>query len=161
MRAEYSAASHHCYAYRIFNGTRVIESTGDDGEPAGSAGLSILRILKGRKLIDVGVVVVRYFGGIKLGIGGLMRAYGGTAALAIEKAGVETYIRKCEALLMFHPSVFGEVNTLIEKFEIERIETGYGSTYSIRIRIPTGAKDLFKEAFANATSGTGVVRYKH
>lgn len=161
LRSEYGDATHHCHAYRIFDGRTVVESAGDDGEPAGSAGLPALRILAGRDLIDVGVTIIRYFGGTKLGIGGLMRAYGSTVLLTVEKAGIRTCRSKSSAVIMFPPSAFGAINALIEKYEIERIETGYGSTYTLRIKIPVDSAGVFEEAFANVTSGAGVVRYEH
>ncbi len=82
-------ANHHVYAYRLREGNRVRYS--DDGEPAKTAGLPVLSMLEGRGIVDAAVVVTRYFGGTLLGTGGLVRAYGDSARLAIEMAG----IRQC------------------------------------------------------------------
>lgn len=80
----YTDASHHCSAWRL--ATPVIERANDDGEPAGSAGRPMLAQLQGADLLDVVVVVTRYFGGTKLGVGGLVRAYGGAVGQAIGAA---------------------------------------------------------------------------
>ncbi|HZJ10630.1 MAG TPA: YigZ family protein [Trueperaceae bacterium] len=82
-KAQHPAASHHCLAYKVGDEMRF----SDDGEPAGSAGRPILEVILKRGLDRCAAVVVRYFGGKKLGVGGLLRAYGGTAAKAFDAAG--------------------------------------------------------------------------
>lgn len=82
LRARYPDATHHCWAYRIGAAYRF----GDDGEPGGTAGTPILRAIEGQGVDHVMVVVVRYYGGVKLGTGGLVRAYGGTAAECLRTA---------------------------------------------------------------------------
>jgi uncharacterized YigZ family protein len=84
-RREFWDASHNCTAYVLDEG-RIARSN-DDGEPAGTAGLPMLEVLRGRDLTDVLAVVTRYFGGVKLGAGGLVRAYGGAVSAAVEAAG--------------------------------------------------------------------------
>ena len=83
VRAEHPDASHHCWAYRLEGGR---ERADDDGEPRDSAGAPILRHLQGADLADVVVVVTRWFGGTKLGRGGLVRAYGAAAAAVLADA---------------------------------------------------------------------------
>lgn len=75
LERRYFAANHHCWAYRLYRGGDVLERSSDDGEPSGTAGKPIAMAIASRGLFDTGVVVVRYFGGIKLGSGGLVRAY--------------------------------------------------------------------------------------
>jgi uncharacterized YigZ family protein len=84
-RREFWDASHNCTAYVLDEG-RIARSN-DDGEPAGTAGLPMLEVLRGRGLTDVLAIVTRYFGGVKLGAGGLVRAYGGAVSAAVEAAG--------------------------------------------------------------------------
>ncbi|RRR98726.1 YigZ family protein [Glycomyces terrestris] len=84
-RREWWGASHHCTAY-VLDGGRVARSS-DDGEPAGTAGGPMLEVLRGRGLTEVLAVVSRYFGGVKLGAGGLVRAYGGAVSAAVAEAG--------------------------------------------------------------------------
>ena len=76
-------ATHNCYAYVISENKY---KSSDDGEPSSSAGLPILKAIQTKNLVECLVVVTRYFGGVKLGVGGLIRAYGGTASLALDKA---------------------------------------------------------------------------
>lgn len=89
VRKKYPLANHYCYAY-IADEKGLNQKFSDDGEPHGTAGLPILNAIKNRGLCKTVAVVVRYFGGIKLGTGGLSRAYGGAAAGAIDKADVKT-----------------------------------------------------------------------
>lgn len=86
IKKKYHDARHNCYAYRIIDKNGNIERQSDDGEPAGTAGSPILGMLQKRKLCNVLVVVTRYFGGILLGTGGLVKAYSEATSLAIEKA---------------------------------------------------------------------------
>mgnify|MGYP005781900275 FL=1 len=79
-------ARHHCYAYRILQGDTIVERASDDGEPSGTAGMPMLTILNKNNLCNVLAVVTRYFGGILLGTGGLVRAYSGVVMNALEKA---------------------------------------------------------------------------
>lgn len=86
IKKKYHDARHNTYAYRVLNENGVLERQSDDGEPAGTAGSPILGILQKRKLCNVLVVVTRYFGGILLGTGGLVKAYSEATSLAVEKA---------------------------------------------------------------------------
>ena len=75
IKRKNNTARHHCYAYRIANDTEIISKSNDDGEPAGTAGMPILNILEKNDLVNIVVIVTRYFGGILLGTGGLVKAY--------------------------------------------------------------------------------------
>lgn len=85
QRKKYHDARHHCYAYRILE-ENIIEKASDDGEPSGTAGAPILTILSKENIVNVLVVVIRYFGGILLGTGGLVKAYTESTKIALEKA---------------------------------------------------------------------------
>lgn len=87
-RKAHPFATHNCYAY-IVNGGEIARFS-DDGEPQGTAGQPMLEVLKSKGLVNVAAVVTRYFGGIKLGTGGLCRAYSGAVASALEKSGTAT-----------------------------------------------------------------------
>lgn len=93
VNKQYHDARHNCYAYRVITSDGVIEKASDDGEPSGTAGAPMLTILSKNNLANVLVIVTRYFGGILLGTGGLVKAYSESCSLGIEKAGiVEKYI---------------------------------------------------------------------
>lgn len=105
IRAEHKKATHVCFAY-IVNSN---EKASDDGEPQGTAGIPILDVLKKQKLENVLAVVVRYFGGIKLGAGGLVRAYSETASTVVEQSGQAELVKvkECKTILNY-----GEENLL-------------------------------------------------
>ncbi len=141
IRIEMPDASHHVHAYRIGYGNSVIESVSDDGEPSGTAGPPVLAVLRGSDIGDIIIVVTRYFGGTKLGTGGLVRAYGDAAreglktlktAEKIEKKllGIETtysLYEQIKRLIAHHNGVIddedfaGEV-TLMAIFPVDDIE---------------------------------------
>lgn len=83
IRAEMPDASHHVYAFRVGHGTSITEGMSDDGEPSGTAGPPTLAVVRGSNLGDIVLVTTRYFGGTKLGTGGLVRAYTDSAQLAL------------------------------------------------------------------------------
>lgn len=87
IRQEHKAANHNCYAYIIGENAGIMRYS-DDGEPGGTAGLPIIEVMKQRGVVNCAVVVTRYFGGILLGAGGLVRAYSHTCALALNEASV-------------------------------------------------------------------------
>ena len=89
MRERYPDASHHCYAFAAGYGATVTHGMSDDGEPSGTAGKPMLAVVQGAGIGDVVVVATRYFGGTKLGTGGLVKAYTETAQAALEAVPVE------------------------------------------------------------------------
>ena len=87
LRIEHRKANHHVTAFRLIHeDDHIEEGAKDDGEPAGTSGMPMLKVLIGRDIINCGVIVVRYFGGTKLGAGGLARAYSGVASMALDAA---------------------------------------------------------------------------
>ena len=107
LRDEHSKAAHVVWAYRYLNEfDQIVENSSDDGEPKGSSAPALLAALRGAELVDTCALVVRYFGGIKLGIGGLVRAYGTSVNEAIKNAkdmGVLEFFEKKESLKVFVP----------------------------------------------------------
>ena len=107
LRDEHPKAAHVVWAYRYLNEfAQIVENSSDDGEPKGSSAPALLAALRGAELIDTCALVVRYFGGIKLGIGGLVRAYGASVNEAIKSAkdmGVLEFFEKKESLKVFVP----------------------------------------------------------
>lgn len=90
--SQHQTAHHLAYAFRIKTELGIIPRFSDAGEPSGTAGLPILKLIEGRDLINVCVAVIRYYGGINLGTGGLARAYGGTAKLALDVAKTSEFV---------------------------------------------------------------------
>ena len=86
INKKYHDARHNCYAYRIISKDGILEKASDDGEPSGTAGAPMLNILSKNELVNILVIVTRYFGGILLGTGGLVKAYSSACTLGLEKA---------------------------------------------------------------------------
>jgi uncharacterized YigZ family protein len=102
LREQHPKASHHVTAFRhMLPDGRIEEGAKDDGEPAGTSGMPMLKVLIGANMINVGLIVVRYFGGTKLGSGGLARAYSGTAASCINAAIIEPWHRTVRRTLAY------------------------------------------------------------
>lgn len=122
IKKEYSDATHNCYAY-IFDNLGNALKFSDDGEPQGTAGMPILEVIRNQKLVNSGVVVTRYFGGIKLGAGGLVRAYTECAALTLK----ESEIAEMTESITFKVKVDYSLSTVIERYfdKIERLNVSY------------------------------------
>ncbi len=106
VRAEMPDANHHVYAYRVGFGNSVIEGMSDDGEPSGTSGPPVLAVLRGSGIGDVIVVVTRYFGGTKLGTGGLVRAYSEGARAGLESLATDAQDREADASASKSPTTF-------------------------------------------------------
>jgi len=101
LKNEHPKAAHIVWAKRLFNEYRqIVENNSDDGEPKGTSGPPVLNVMRGSELVGVGILIVRYFGGIKLGTGGLVRAYGSSAKEVIAIASLQPFVFKEE--LSFH-----------------------------------------------------------
>ena len=110
LKEEYKNATHYCYAFKLIND----KGFSDDGEPNKTAGIPILNVIEGNDLVNVLVVVIRYFGGIKLGPGGLIRAYSSTCKEVINKSTLVELIKGIEASITFNYSKEKEINYLLK-----------------------------------------------
>ncbi len=117
VKAEHYDARHVCYAFRIGRGADTIDRSNDDGEPARTAGLPMWQVLEGRELTDTLVVVIRYYGGIKLGMGGLARAYREAARIALDEAGVVERFPSENLTLRVPYGMHGKVQYLFDEFD--------------------------------------------
>lgn len=143
-------ATHHCWAYRLSDGR---ERSSDDGEPGGTAGAPILRRILGADLHDVVVVVTRYYGGTKLGTGGLSRAYGGAAAAALEASTIVSRPILSEWKLVYPYGLSSPINQVLASFEASIVESEYQETVRVVAAVRTGSAIEFVEAISEATSG--------
>ncbi len=155
LRREYHDATHRCSAYRLVSGAARAD---DAGEPAGSAGPPILQALEGAGLYDVLAVVVRYFGGVKLGIGGLIRAYGDAARAAIEAAEIVTRVPQARVEVSFPPDLSSPVMGLVHRFGAKVEGIDYGTVGTVRLLIPKRALPEFSARLGDATGGRGGLR---
>ena len=134
VRASAPDAGHHCWAYILKQPERLKFS--DDGEPGGSAGRPMLNQLQGRELFDCLVVVTRYFGGTKLGVGGLMRAYGGAVAQCLDRASIKTITPTLPLWIRYEYSDTSNVEAALLGLKLEVSETLYGEHIDARLQIP-------------------------
>jgi uncharacterized YigZ family protein len=156
VRAEHGDARHHCFAWRLSSDPRDVRSC-DADEPAGSAGVPILRRIEGRELEAVVVVVTRWFGGTKLGVGGLMRAYGGAAAACLELAEIVREERTFAVELVHDVQTTGAIDGLLRAARAEVTSAHFAEAVQRRVRIPVATFAAFAVAFRDATRGKGVI----
>lgn len=151
IRAKYEDASHHCYAYKLGQAVRF----SDDGEPGGTAGRPMLEVLQKRNLDHVLAVVTRYFGGTKLGAGGLVRAYSGSLAKALDEAGV-LEIRDPVALSFEIPfAMVDSIHRFVENFDGLKREGLEYTVTGMKLSISLFAEDevMFKKQIQELTRG--------
>jgi len=154
VRKAFHDATHHCYAYRLGPEGDVFRSS-DDGEPSGSAGGPILRQLESSGLSDTLVVVVRYYGGTKLGTGGLVRAYG-SAAEAVLNA-TERKVRQLfrEVSLRFGYDDTAPVMRLVDRYEARIVSSRYGTDTVLKLAVPRSSVDKLLADFIEDLGGRG------
>ena len=144
LRKQYHDARHHCYAYRLGYKGDVFRSS-DDGEPSGSAGRPILGQIDSAGLSDVLVVVVRYFGGIKLGIPGLIRAYKTSTADALSQATVVEKIAGKWLRVSFGYEAMNAVMKVLKEMDLPQQAQDFGEQCSLEVRVRLSALDSFRE----------------
>ncbi|NLX71443.1 MAG: YigZ family protein [Clostridiales bacterium] len=124
VRTEFPDASHHCYAYAVRQES-LVQRFSDDGEPSGTAGMPILQVINSRELQNVLVVVTRYFGGIKLGAGGLVRAYTRTAAEVLDEAGTVCMVLSSRGIISIDYAQVGPVEYFLRQNGVHIVDTEY------------------------------------
>lgn len=135
LKSEFPDASHHCYAYRLDKKGNSDRSS-DDGEPSGTAGKPILNQLLSHELNYSAIVVIRYFGGTKLGTGGLIKAYKEASKAAIESAIIISETEKVNGKISFDFEISSEINKLTKQFSIEIIRKEADDKLHLFITIP-------------------------
>ncbi|MBX2992496.1 MAG: YigZ family protein [Bacteroidetes bacterium] len=152
IRKEFWDATHNCFAYKLgVDGSQF--RFNDDGEPGGSAGKPILSSIEKHGLTDVLVVVTRYFGGTKLGVGGLVRAYGDAAEAVLTKAeNVTTYILQTIEATFPHSHI-SNVMHAVSRMGARIVETAYDEDVHLTITIRRSKAEELKAVLVNHTSG--------
>jgi uncharacterized YigZ family protein len=145
---EHHDATHNCYAYRVGHGDEAVFRFSDAGEPSGTAGKPILEAIECRGLTDVAVVVTRYFGGTKLGTGGLARAYRESAQAVLEKVGTITAFLTDDFTVSFPYDLTKEIRKLLGKHDVRVLGEKYGHKTSLSIRIRKSRSERFREELA-------------
>lgn len=156
IRSKYSDATHNVYAYILREGNLARFS--DDGEPHGTAGLPVLEVLRKEALCDCAVVVTRYFGGILLGAGGLVRAYSAGAKLGIDCA--QKIFLKPFSILEAEMD-YGRYNRFVQLMSLYGVRTdasNFAESVSLRLSVPEERAAEFTSAVTDATNGIVAVR---
>ncbi len=154
VRKKYFDATHHCFAYVIGVEKKTVRYS-DDGEPSGTAGVKIHSVIRSKDLSDILIIVTRYFGGTKLGIGGLGRAYGDAADLGISRAKIITKAVVQELHIEFPFSETNPVMNIIRSHKLKHADTKYSENRSIiTLHLLSSQIPSIQELFVNATRGS-------
>ena len=156
LRRTHYDATHHCWAWRLGLSPDAFRSS-DDGEPAGTAGRRILTAIDRRTLTDLMLVVVRYFGGTKLGVGGLARAYTDASDAVLDRVTIETRFVYRTFTITFPYDQTSQVHHVLEGMGADITDRRYGDAVTYDLRIRTSRSPALLEHLAEATDRTVVV----
>lgn len=157
IRSRFPDARHHCsaYVYHV-DGANPVERSSDDGEPSGTAGKPMLDVVKGSGMLDVCAVVVRYFGGIKLGAGGLVHAYGGAVTETLETFStgdrVMRAVKELFSVELDHTEA-GRLEAELRGRGYDVVDTQYGAQVSLTLAVDPGGRDALDAELAALTQG--------
>lgn len=154
-KREYNA-THNCWAYRLGQTADQFRYS-DDGEPSGSAGLPIMKKIDGLGVTNLMVVVTRYYGGTKLGVGGLSRAYGEAAASALAACKIVTRIVRQQLDVTFAYADTSPAMHTIEQFDIKIVNAAYGDATTLTLAVRQSAVAGFKARFVENLAGRGQI----
>ena len=156
IRKKYNDARHNCYAYIIMEGDRIVSKSSDDGEPSGTAGRPMLAVMEGAGLVNAVCVVTRYFGGVLLGTGGLVRAYTDAAAQALEDSEISPIRRgRYVSLTIDYPDE-STIRRHLESESFDITDASYSEKVTLTVLGPgEKAEDLVKRV-TDMTGGKAV-----
>lgn len=156
VRKEHPTATHNCFAY-VIGADASVQKAGDDGEPGGTAGVPMLQMLLRREVRYVAAVVTRYYGGVKLGAGGLIRAYGGVVGEALEALGTLTRQRFRLATIRVDHQRAGKLENDLRATGRDVREVRYAEAVTIEIGLPDADVAAFTAWLADATAGSATL----
>ncbi|GAB3652207.1 YigZ family protein [Streptomyces sparsus] len=157
VRRSHPTATHHCFAY-VIGADAGVQKAGDDGEPGGTAGLPMLQMLLRRDLRYVVAVVTRYFGGTKLGAGGLIRAYSGAVGAALDELGTVTRRRFRLVHVTVDHQRAGRLENDLRSTGRDVRDVAYGSEVTLTVGLPETDLDAFRAWLAGATAGSATLK---
>jgi len=159
VREEYADASHNCWAYVVGPPGSTLEvGMSDDGEPHGTAGKPMLSNLLNSGIGDIGAVVTRYWGGTKLGRGGLVRAYSGGVKRALSELSLREHLVYETLSVSIEYTFVTLFQRMLPEFEVEMTEEAFGAEAVFTLRLPEEHVGAFRKAFGDLTRGKGRVR---
>jgi uncharacterized YigZ family protein len=151
LKKEYFDARHYCYAYRLGVDAALYRAN-DDGEPNHSAGDPILGQLKSADLTNILLVVVRYFGGVKLGVGGLITAYRTAAQETLAAATIITKTEQSELMLAFDYDQMNTVMSVVKEFSLQVMQQDFHQTCTLKVRFPKSETSLIRAKFLHLSA---------
>ena len=152
IKKEHYKATHNCSAF-IVGERSEIKRTSDDGEPSGTAGVPMLGVLENHNLTNVCVVVTRYFGGIKLGAGGLIRAYAGSVALAVKEIGIIEIKEQAGIAIQMSYAQYQEYSSLLKEHNLMELDTNFTDQVDTMIYVDKEEKENIKAALVEFFNG--------
>ena len=152
IKKEHYKATHNCSAF-IVGERSEIKRTSDDGEPSGTAGVPMLGVLENHNLTNVCVVVTRYFGGIKLGAGGLIRAYAGSVALAVKEISIIEIKEQAGIAIQMSYAQYQEYSNFLREHKLTEIETNFTDQIDTIIYVDKEEKENIKAALVEFFNG--------
>ena len=152
IKKEHYKATHNCSAF-IIGERSEIKRTSDDGEPSGTAGVPMLGVLENHNLTNVCVVVTRYFGGIKLGAGGLIRAYAGSVALAVKDIGIVEIKEQAGIQIQMSYAQYQEYGNFLKEHNLMELETNFTDQVDTIIFVDKEVKEDTKSALIEFFNG--------
>ena len=152
IKKEHYKATHNCSAF-IIGERSEIKRTSDDGEPSGTAGVPMLGVLENHNLTNVCVVVTRYFGGIKLGAGGLIRAYAGSVALAVKEIGIVEIKEQAGIQIQMSYAQYQEYGNFLKEHNLMELETNFTDQVDTIIFVDKEVKEVTKSALIEFFNG--------
>lgn len=147
QRLKHTGANHLTYAYRLLEPQGMMCRYHDDGEPSGTAGKPIYKHLEGRDLVNVLLLVVRYFGGVKLGKGGLTRAYGSSAKLVLENCDIRPYYKQIQFSIMLEYHQIQAFEYFLGQLQGKILQQQYNQHVQVLFRVPEGHVVMLREAY--------------
>ncbi|MFO7943951.1 MAG: YigZ family protein [Anaerolineales bacterium] len=156
IEKKYPDASHHVPAYIIGHGASKISHANDDGEPSGTAGRPALAVLEGSGLGDVVIVITRYFGGTKLGTGGLVRAYSDAVRSVLNVTSKAKKVKAHVIELSLPYSYYDTISKMVREFGGNEDNADFGGDVKMTLHIPSSSFEKFKNRILEITSGAVV-----
>ncbi len=153
VRKKYNDARHNCWAYIVMDGDMIINKCSDDGEPSGTAGRPILSIMEGSGLVNAVCTVTRYFGGVLLGTGGLVRAYSDAASQALDAADVSPIKKGRYITFVCDYPDEGGIRRLLESEDFNITDSGYTDKVTITVLGPEEKADCLMNRITDMTGG--------
>lgn len=149
LASEHASAHHLAYAFRVKTEQGIVQRFSDAGEPSGTAGMPILKLIEGRNLMNICVGVIRYYGGINLGTGGLARAYGGTAKLALDAARTSPFVEMKTIQMTVDYKQMDQLTRAVSQLNGKILDKAFNAQVELLLSLPVDEIAGFTSRFKN------------